>query len=155
MTDPCQPLRALLAQAQRQRDQALAELHRLDAARLAADRQAEQLLLYRREHEARWQAQFRLEGRMELVHCHQGFMERLGDAIAQQLRIAAHAATQVERAAAIVRAHEIRTSALDELIGRRLRESRRAADRSEQKETDDFAARAAWHRTARYGATIL
>jgi len=155
MSDALQPLRALLAQTERQRDESLTELHRLELARVAADGQAEELALYRRDYEGRWQAEFCREGKIELVRCYQGFMQRLSEAIVQQLHVAAHAAAQVERATAIVRGHELRAAALGKLIERRLRDGRQAADRLAQKETDDFAARAAWNQAARYGATIL
>ena len=48
MTDDLRSLRLLLAQAEGQRDEALAEQLKLDAAWRAAATQAEQLVLYRR-----------------------------------------------------------------------------------------------------------
>ena len=85
---PLQPLIALLAQTERQRDLALADQAKAQAASEAAQTQADQLLAYRREYEVRWRAQFCQEGRIELVRCYQGFVERLTQAVDQQARAA-------------------------------------------------------------------
>src|SRR3954469_970331 len=133
MTDDVRSLRLLLAQAERQRDAALAEQLKLDAAWRAAAAQAEQLVLYRREYEQRWSAEFCREGKIELVRCYQGFMERLTQAVEQQERIAGQAATQAERALAVMRGHDIRAAALKKLVELRLKESERVAASREQR----------------------
>ncbi|MGZ5251903.1 MAG: flagellar FliJ family protein, partial [Caldimonas sp.] len=91
MNDDLNSLRLLLAQAEAQRAEALAEQIKLEAAQRAAAAQAEQLVTYRREYEQRWSAEFCREGKIELVRCYQGFIERLSQAVEQQERIAAHA----------------------------------------------------------------
>ena len=146
MNDDLSALRLLLAQAEAQRDEALAEQMKLEAERRAAVAQAEQLVAYRREYEQRWSAEFCREGKIELVRCYQGFMGRLTQAIEQQERIAVHAAAQAERAAAIMRGHDVRAAALKKLVERRLQEGRRVAAGLEQKQNDEHAARAAWVR---------
>ena len=146
MNDDLHSLKLLLAQAQGQRDDALAEQARLEAACRAADTQAEQLVIYRREYEQRWSAEFCREGKIELVRCYQGFMERLSLAVEQQQRVARHAAAQAERAEAILRGHDVRATALKKLIERREQEGHRVAARLEQKQTDEYAARLAWSR---------
>jgi len=146
MNDDLQPLALLLAQAERQRYDALAEQLKAETARRAAEAQAEQLVAYRREYEQRWSAQFCREGKIELVRCYQGFIQRLTQAVEQQQRVAAHAAVQVERAEGIVRGAELRTASLKKLIERRLRESEANDARNEQKESDDRAVRASWNR---------
>ena len=149
MNDDLHSLRTLLARAEGQRDEALADQLRLDAAQRAAAVQAEQLVVYRREYEQRWSAEFCREGRIELVRCYQGFMERLTQAVEQQHRVADHAAVQAGRAATVVLELEIRATALQKVIERRLRERNVAAARFEQKQSDESASRAAW---ARLGA---
>jgi len=139
-------LAVLLAHAERERDEALAEHLRAEAARRAAAAQAEQLVAYRRDYERRWSAEFCRDGKIELVRCYQGFVERLTQAVEQQGRIAANAAMRAERAEAIVRGHELRTAALKKLLERRLREREVATARHEQRESDDRAVRAAWSR---------
>jgi flagellar FliJ protein len=146
MHDDLKSLAALLAHAERERDEALADRFRAEAASRAAAAQAEQLVAYRRDYERRWSAEFCRDGKIELVRCYQGFMQRMTQAVEQQERIAAHAAVHAERADAIVRGHEIRAAALRKLLERRLREAEIAVARREQKETDDRAARAAWSR---------
>ena len=146
MNDDLQTLALLLAQAERQRDEALGEQLKAQAARRAAEAQAEQLVAYRREYEQRWSEQFCREGKIELVRCYQGFIERLTQAVEQQERVAAHAAVQVQRAEAIVRGHDVRAASLRKLIERRLRESEAHDARNEQKDSDDRAVRASWNR---------
>ena len=148
MNDDLHSLQILYAHAEKQRDEALAEQVRLEAARVAAEAQARQLLVYRGEYEARWHQEFTREGKMELVRCYQGFVQRLTQAVEQQQRVALHATTQVERAVAIVRGHEIRAAGLRKLIERRAREGQRVGAVQEQKQSDEHAARAAWLRLA-------
>ncbi len=141
-----QPLTALLAQAERQRDLALADQIKAQVASAAAQDQAEQLLTYRREYEQRWSAQFCREGRIELVRCYQGFIERLTQAVDAQIRVARQSSAQLERATATVREHELQVAAVKKLVERRLAEGRRDAQRHEQKQNDELAARVAWTR---------
>jgi flagellar FliJ protein len=148
MNNDLRSLRLLLAQAESQRDEALAEQLKLDAAWRAAAAQAEQLVIYRREYEERWRAEFCREGKIELVRCYQGFIERLSQAVEQQGRVAGHAAAQVERAAAIMRGHDVRAAALKKLVERRLKEGERVAAGREQRLNDEHASRAAWVRFA-------
>lgn len=148
MTDDLHSLRILLAHTERQRDEALAEQLRLEAAHGAAEAQARQLLVYRGEYEARWQTEFSRDGKMELVRCYQGFVQRLSQAVDQQQRVAQHAALQAERAVATVRGHEIRAAALAKMLERRARDGQRADAAQEQKHSDEHAARAAWLRLA-------
>ena len=152
MNDDLRTLSLLLAQAERQRDEALAEQLKLDAAWRAATAQAEQLVLYRREYEQRWSAEFCREGKIELVRCYQGFIERLTQAVEQQERVAASAATQAERAGAIMRGHDVRAAALKKLVERRLEEGERVAAGREQRVNDEHASRAAWVRFAEANA---
>ena len=138
------PLTALLAQNIRQRDAAIAEHLRAQIASRAATAQADQLRTYRREYEQRWRAQFSVEGQIALVHCYHGFMQRLTQAVEHQAHIEVQAALHVKRALAAVSAAELRCASVRKLIERRTHEQRVAVDRRDQKQTDEFAARAAW-----------
>ena len=142
--NPLQPLLALLAQTERERDVAIADAQRAAQAQLAAVAQSEQLLNYRREYEQRWGAQFRNEGKMELVNCYRGFVDRLSQAVDQQQRIAQHASAQLDRARDTLLQHEVRVASVRKLIERRAKELRLSLDRIEQKQTDEFGARASW-----------
>ena len=144
--NPLQPLLALMAQTERERDEALARAQQATQAQQAADTQTEQLLAYRREYEQRWSTQFRSEGAIELVHCYRGFMDRLTQAVEQQQRIAQHAALQVERTRGALAEQELRVASVRKLVDRRRREMNLGAERAEQKQTDEFASRMAWGR---------
>ena len=147
-----QPLLALLKQTESERDEALSHSERLAAAQRTAQAQSEQLLAYRRDYEQRWGAQFSREGQIELLRCYQGFVERLSQAIRQQSHAAAHAQTQAENAATALRQHEIRVASVRKLIERRVQQAQHGAQRREQKQTDEFAARAAWRRPSAFGS---
>lgn len=142
--NPMQPLMALLAQTERERDEAWAEAQRASQSHQAAIVQVDQLLVYRREYELRWATQFKSEGRMELVHCYRGFMERLTQAVEQQQRVCTYGQTQVERTRAKLAEEEMRVASVRKLIERRAHELRLAADRQDQKQTDEFGSRMAW-----------
>ena len=147
MTD-VQTLAILLGQNERQRDAATTAHQRAQAASRAAQTQADQLRAYRREYEQRWNAQFCRDGKIELVHCYQSFVERLTLAVEQQTRIAEHTAQQTEHALGALRAAELRCASVRKLIERRVAEHRQSAERRDQKQTDEAATRAAWSRLA-------
>jgi flagellar protein FliJ len=138
------PLTTLLAQTERERDQAMVAHQAAQAAHLGATAQHEQLLSYRRDYEKRWGAQFAQEGKIELVRCYQGFMERLTQAVDQQTRAMQTTADRVQHAVATLQAVEVRCASVRRLIERRIAEQRAAIERSAQKQLDEQAARAAW-----------
>jgi len=148
---PLQPLAAVLAQSERERDMALADLQRAQTASDAADAQAKQLLDYRRDYEQRWGAQFAREGKIELVRCYQSFTERLTQAVDQQARVAEHTKQQLANAVLAVRVAETRCASVRKLIERRTIEMRTVAERREQQQTDETAARTLWNRAGPNG----
>lgn len=139
-----QPLMTLLGQVERERDDLALACQRASATHRAAVEQAEQLLTYRCEYEARWAHQFRTDGRMELVNCYRGFMERLTQAVEQQQRVAMQADAALEHTRLALRDGEIRVASVRKLIERRVTDVRVAVDRREQKASDEFASRATW-----------
>jgi len=148
MNDDLQPLRFLAERTEAERDQALTAQLQAEATHRAAVAQHADLIRYRREYEARWQAEFCREGKIELVRCYQGFMERLTQAVEQQARSVDQAAALANKRAATVRDLEMRASGLHKLIQRRLGEGQRVAERAEQSRSDEHAARAAWLRAS-------
>jgi flagellar FliJ protein len=138
------PLMALLGQAERERDEALAAMQRSNEAHLAAQAQADQLVAYRVEYEGRFREQFSRKSSIDILQCYQGFSARLGQAIDQQKQIAAHAALRLEQSREAVRDQEMRVASVRKLLERRLHELRQVAERRDQKQTDEFASRAAW-----------
>ena len=145
---PLQPLMTLLGQVERERDDLALSCQRAARAQQTAAMQADQLVTYRREYEQRWAAQFRTDGRMELVNCYRGFMERLTQAVEQQCAIAAGADAALAQARRALTEGEMRVASVRKLIERRVAEARTAAQRREQKASDEFASRASWNRSA-------
>jgi flagellar FliJ protein len=139
-----QPLQALLAQAERERDAAWSQVQRASDRHASASTQADELLAYRREYEQRWNEQFKSGGHMDLVHCYRSFIERLTHALEQQQRVVQQAALHLELARAQLQEHELRVASVRKLIERRHREMLRTAERQEQKQTDEFSARVSW-----------
>lgn len=146
MNQALQPLLMVLQHAERERDFALTAQQRAQHALNAAQQQAEQLALYRREYEQRWGTQFQQASAVEVVRCYQGFMGRLQLAVDQQQQQVALAAAALEGAQETLRGHEMRVASVRKLIERRQHEAARIAGQREQKATDEQAARAAWHR---------
>lgn len=147
-----QPLLALLALAERERDASLANQQRAARAAEAASNQGQQLTGYRSDYEQRWTTQFRTSGAMPVVHCYQGFMNRLGQAVDHQDQVIQRATARLEEAERVLREHEMRVASVRKLIERRQHELRLGAERRDQKATDEFAARAAWNRDGGQGA---
>ncbi len=141
-----QPLAALLAQSERQRDLALADQQKAQNDSEGAAAQVVQLREYRRDYERRWTAEFGKSGQIQLVLCYQGFMGRLNEAIEQQALTAELAAARFEQAVVTVRGHELQLASVRRLIERRLAEQRNEAQRVDQKQSDELAARMAWSR---------
>jgi flagellar FliJ protein len=148
MINDLEPLKALLAQTERERDQAMAQHRRAQAAHEAAQAQAEQLVVYRREYEQRWSAQFQRGGEIEVMRCYQGYTERLTQAVEAQARAVDQAVAQIERAATALRDHEIRCASVRRLLERRMQDLRVDIERREQRTIDELAARAATYRTS-------
>lgn len=143
-----QPLLSLLAHAERERNGAMSEAKRVEMEHRNTLRQAEQLLAYRSDYEQRWSARFSHSGGIDIVHCYQGFMVRLGLAIEAQLRVTQMAAHRLEHAQAEWQQQEIRVASIRKLIERRAIEARSADGRREQKQLDEHSARASWNRGA-------
>lgn len=144
--DPLQPLISLLEQNRAERDQALAEHQRLLRAVQAAQDQAEQLTCYRSEYAQRYGSAFQRSGTLELMQCYQGFMTRLDGAVDQQKRSVAQTEARASSAQTALLAAELRVASVEKLIERRRAEMAGAAQRRDQKASDELAARMAWQR---------
>ena len=131
----------LLQLAEAERDRALAVWQATRDASRDAQSQFDQLLGYRREYEQRWQGQFSQQGQIELVHCYQGFILRLNQAIEHQQAAVQLACTHLEAAGEQLRAREIRVVSVRKLIERRDSRALLAEQRHEQKNSDEYAAR--------------
>ena len=137
---------AILAQAERRRDLALADEAAARVAHRAAKAQAEELIAYRASYEQRWNGAFCQDGAIELVRCYQGFVERLTQAIEHQHRVAHAAEARLAAASAELRELEMRAAGMTKLLERRTKELLRAADQREQRQSDEHSARVSWDR---------
>ncbi len=143
-----QSLMALLAQAERERDQAWGEAQHALQAEQGAAAQCEQLLAYRRDYEQRWAQRFAQAGQVQLLHSYHGFVTRLTQAIEHQDRVVVQAERQLERAAEALQQQELRVASVLKLIERRLAEIEKTSAQREQRALDELASRAAWNRLA-------
>jgi flagellar FliJ protein len=143
-----EPLMALLGQAERERDDALSLARKAMDAQTAAQLQVDQLVAYRKEYEERFRTQFAQKSTVDILQCYQGFTLRLNQAIDQQRDVTAHATVRHDQARGVLREQEMRVASVRKLLERRLYELRLVADRRDQKQTDEFASRAAWNRLA-------
>jgi flagellar FliJ protein len=141
---PVETLQAVLTQKQSQRDAAQMALRAAEAAAARSDAQASQLQQYRGDFRQRWSAQFAREGDGSLLQCHHGFGQRLDQAIDQQQQQCRAVTQKVAQARAVLQQREVQLAAVRKLIDRRLAEQRRAADRLDQKRSDEAAQQAAW-----------
>ena len=77
-------LHTLLEREKEKRDAAMAEWREAERLAQAAREQADSLVTYRGEYRKRWAAQFAQRAPIEILHCYQGFIERLEQAIGAQ-----------------------------------------------------------------------
>src|SRR6478609_7063633 len=138
-----QTLSILLERAEAERDEAQRALQDCLARADTARAQHGQLTQYRGEYQQRWSQQFARQGTMDIVACYQNFGGKLDQAISSQSNVANHADQRVVRAREALRELEMRVASIRKLLERRRLETSRAAQRQEQKVTDEQAARAA------------
>jgi len=132
-------LHTLLAQAERERDRALAALAQAQSHAQRLQEQAEQLHQYRSDLRLRHPASAGQAAPMDSVLVHQGFSGRLQDVIDQQhvQRLAAIAAVERQRQALLPL--EMRVAAVQKLLGRRLQAGLRVQQQRDQRQTDESA----------------
>ena len=135
-------LSLLLDRAEGERDAAAQALHAASAQAQAARAQHGELSGYRQDYQQRWTQSFAQATTMDIVACYQSFGQRLNQAVDTQGHVAQHADQRQERARDALRQAELRVAALRQLIARRQAEVTKAAERREQRATDEFAARA-------------
>jgi flagellar FliJ protein len=139
-------LTTLLRHAESERDAALVALRQAEAAAAAAAEQADQLEDYRTGYRQRWSTRFREPGAIGLLHCYQGFGQRLDQAIHLQQRHADQFETRLQLAREALLAREQRVAAVRKLIERRQAEQQRVGSQREQRSADEAAQRQASHR---------
>jgi flagellar protein FliJ len=145
-------LRTLLEQAETERDAALARMLQADEAARQARAQAEQLHAYREDYRRRAPALNGRSASIELLRCHQGFMQRLDQAIDQQRGQLARIEQQATEQREVLMEREVRVASVKKLMERRAQEAQRQAARVEQRQTDESALRGSFTRNSELGA---
>lgn len=141
-------LHTILSHAERQRDQALADVMRADAARRRLKSQAEQFLAYRDEYRQRGPASGGRCASIEMLRTHQLFMQRLDQALDQLQAQLLHAESTEHRLREALVAQETRVASVRKLIERRVGEERLAQSRLDQRRSDEAAQQKLWHTRA-------
>ena len=135
-------LTTLLRRAEADRDNAAALLRQAEQVAQQALAQRQGLRDYQQDFDQRWVAHFRSAGSTALLHCRQGFGQRLDQAITVQTANTRHLDQRQQQARALLLAREQRVAAVQKLIGRRLVEQQRISARHDQRTTDEAAQRA-------------
>lgn len=136
-------LLALLEQAERERDAALMRVLQAEKAVRQARHQSDQLQAYREDYRHRAPALHGRSASIELMRCHQGFMQRLDQALEQQRSQLARLEEGALALRAVLPEREVRVATVKRLLGRRHEAHQRAQVRAEQRQTDEAAQRAA------------
>ncbi len=136
-----QALHTLLGHAERQRDQALVTLLQTEQAVRGLRLQSEQLHAYRNEYRHRHPAAGGRSAAIELLRCHEDFMGRLEQALAQQLQQLRAAEAREQALRAELLALELRVASVRKLLERRGADADRHSQRQEQRRSDDAAQR--------------
>ncbi len=139
-------LNALLNHAENLRDETLVQLAQAEAMQRQLQHQAEQLHGYRDDYRARHPATGGRSTSIELLRVHQGFMQRLEQALAQLHGQQGHADRRIESLRQQLIAQETRVASVRKLIERRAHEAQTDAERREQRRADDASAQR--HRAA-------
>ena len=136
-------LRTLLEREQKRRDDQMAVVRNTVANAEAQQQQADGLSTYRTEYCQKWSAQFQQAATIEILRSYHGFLSRLDQAITQQQSVVEHAQRMVEVQRQRLVEREIRVATVERLIQRREAMLAKVADRRDQKNLDEMAARLA------------
>jgi flagellar FliJ protein len=145
-------LNTLLEREREKRDAALTEWRQAEAQEHAAREQADSLVTYRSDYRKRWAAQFSQRAPIEILHCYQGFVDRLEQAIGAQQGVVEQAAGRVLAARQRLRHRETKVATVQRLIERRLQAQALKDQRREQKTVDEAAQRLGWARSVAMAA---
>ena len=143
-----QSLQVLLDHAQTLRDQASVALAAAEERSRSLRLQHQQLLDYRSDYAARAPAQGGRTAPIEHVRGHHGFMQRLDQAIAQQVATLELGDAQELRCRQQLLAQETRLASVRKLVERRMKEVRSQVDRLDQRRSDEAATQRHWRDSA-------
>lgn len=137
-------LHTLLEREQRRRDEALLAWQQAGRQAEQAREQASALGTYRSQYHQRWSAQFTQAAPIEIVRCYQGFVGRLDQAISTQAAQVQQAEQRHRLAHDKLRQRELKVATVRRMIERRQAALLLAAQRRDQKASDEAAQRLGW-----------
>lgn len=140
-------LNNLLTHAERLRDEALARVRVAEESARRLQLQTGQLRAYRDEYRQRGPAAGGRSTTIDMLRCHAEFMQRLEQALDQQLASTARAEAQTTRLRQALVAEEVRVASVRKLAERRLAERDLAATRLDQRRSDESALQSAWRQS--------
>jgi flagellar protein FliJ len=132
-------LHTLLSHAERQRDESLSALLQAEEQLRRLQQQAEQLLAYRDDYRLRHPATGGRSSSIELLRYHEGFMQRLDQALQQQGGQVQQGEARCQHLRTALLAEETRVASVRKLLERRGVQALRAAARQEQRHSDETA----------------
>ena len=132
-------LHTLLEHAERQRDEAHSALLQAEDHLRRLQNQEEQLLAYREDYRQRHPALGGRSTSIELLRCHEGFMQRLDQALQQQRVQVQHAEHRGTQLRADLVAQETRVASVRKLLERRGAQVQQLAARLDQRRSDETA----------------
>ena len=134
-------LEALLQHARAERDRATAALRQAERLMQQAQSISRELGDYRADFDTRWMTQFQTAGPAELLHCQQGFGQRLDQAIAAQRTQVGLLGKRLSQAKSLLLARETRVAAVEKLMSRRQADRQKTAAQRDQRHSDEAAQR--------------
>ncbi len=132
-------LHTVVELAERQRDAARAALMQAESQSNRALAQMDQLRAYQGDYRARAPGTTGLAAPIELLRCHQGFMGRLDQALAQQQQAVEKCHAELLRRRELLQQAELKLASARKLLERRAAERQRAESRREQQRSDEAA----------------
>ena len=132
-------LHTLLEHAERQRDEALSAMLQAEDHLRRLQCQEEQLLAYRDDYRQRHPALGGRSTSIELLRCHEGFMQRLDQALQQQQAQVQHAEHRGAQLRVALVAQETRVASVRKLLERRGEQALSVASRLDQRRSDETA----------------
>jgi flagellar protein FliJ len=141
-----QPLVTLLEIAERERDEAQARLLQAEQAARRHTLQLQQLQQYRSEYGSRAPGQAGLAASITLLRSHHDFMQRLEQAMGQQLGLVQSAELRTQQLRQELLAQQTRLAGVQKLLQRRLLDQERMAEQQEQRRSDELALQRHWRR---------
>ena len=132
-------LQTLLEHAERQRDAALSAMLQAEDHLRRLQHQEEQLRVYREDYRQRHPALGGRSTSIELLRCHEGFMQRLDQALQQQQGQVQHAEARGAQLRTALVAHETRVASVRKLLERRGAQAQHTAARLDQRRSDETA----------------